>query len=288
MPLAAIASVIRQMPSAPTRSKSIRTVAASRWTPSPMTSRTASPRAACARQAATGPGARWCSGGMPLKTWVTRGRPPRGAPSSARPQRGPRGVGVGVGVAERREDAPGGEQPGQRVAAGPLRRVGHLGQRLRCARGLRGRGERVQQRRVDVGERGRVLRAPPRVRQERALEVDAGQVAGGDERGEGAHAVDQRRPAARDEAAEQGRRAVAVVVPGGAVVAPSASAPNSPPAPPWQCTSTAPGSRVRPGRPAVREGRPTARRRAPRGPARRSGSAPPRGRGRRRAGRPRG
>ena len=31
-----------------------------------------------------------------------------------------------------------------------------------------------------------------------------------------------------------------------AVVAPSASAPNSPPAPPWQCTSTAPGSRVHP------------------------------------------
>src|SRR6185312_2023462 len=65
------------------------------------------------------------------------------------------------------------------------------------------------------GQRGRVLRTPALVREERTLEMDARQVARGDEPRAAAHAREQRLAAARDQAAEERRRTTAVVVPRG-------------------------------------------------------------------------
>ncbi|MEK6442574.1 hypothetical protein WBK50_27375 [Pseudonocardia sp. T1-2H] len=70
IPAAAMASVTSAIRSGPTRSNTIATVSSARWTPSATSSTTISPRPAAARHAAAGPGARWCSSGMPLNRWV--------------------------------------------------------------------------------------------------------------------------------------------------------------------------------------------------------------------------
>ena len=63
----------------------LRTSVWSRWTPSPTSSTTHRPLAAAARSSGTGPGARWCTGRMPLNRWVAVGRVERtGVPAPAR------------------------------------------------------------------------------------------------------------------------------------------------------------------------------------------------------------
>ena len=82
-PGGAIESVTRSTFSAPTSSNTIRTVSGSRCTPSAMSSTAAVPDPASRRQAATGPGLRWCSGGIPLNRCVTVGRDTVSSPDAA-------------------------------------------------------------------------------------------------------------------------------------------------------------------------------------------------------------
>ena len=67
MPAAAIASVISADRSGPAAFAANLSVPSCRWMPSATNSQVTP----CAPSSAkTGPGARWCGGGMPLKTWV--------------------------------------------------------------------------------------------------------------------------------------------------------------------------------------------------------------------------
>ena len=170
IPDAAIASVMRARPCGPTVSNSMRTVSAARCTPSPTTSRTASPLAAAPRAAATGPGERWCSGGMPLKTWVTSGRPPRGAELADPVERGAGGAGVGVGMPDRRHHGGRGQLPDQGVGA-----AGARGRRSSGPRPAAGLGQRLDEGRVGVDQRRGVLGAAAGHGEERTLEVDPGE-----------------------------------------------------------------------------------------------------------------
>ena len=111
----------------------------------------------------------------------------------------------------------------------------------------------AQQGGVARHDRARVLSTAPRGRQERPLEVDAGEVPGADQ---GEQRADPLAPGAS--AGAETRLPSRVVVPcrrwwSAAARMPAASASGNPcPAPPWQCTSTSPGRISRPGSAAGR------------------------------------
>ncbi|MCO5561366.1 hypothetical protein L7F22_014987 [Adiantum nelumboides] len=117
------------------------------------------------------------------------------------------GAGVGVGVADARQHPVRGEHREQVRRVRGLRRVGHRRD------GPVGLGEQlVEQRRVAREERTRVVRAAPRGREERSLQVDPGEVPGDDERAQRRDPLRQHGRRGGDQRGEDRRRAAGAVV----------------------------------------------------------------------------
>ena len=214
-----------------------------------MSSTATLPAAASRRHAATGPGLRWCSGGMPLNRCVTvgrvRSRAALSAASSSAASARDAAVGarIRIGVAQRRRHPVVGEQSAAGHRAGQLRGVGHgpqvsAGRRQHLAEQLRGRGRggtggpgRRSGRGTGTGPRSGCPRSAPRPPGRGGL---PGRAAG--PRG-------RRSPGwragwwCRCGAGSPRRSAAARSSPVG----------KSPPAAPWQCRSTRPGRMKLPG-----------------------------------------
>jgi hypothetical protein len=113
---------------------------------------------------------------------------------------GPGGLGVTVGVADGGQDGVGAQHRRESLRAGTFGSEGHLGDRVRRTCLRRRLRQRLDQTRVHIAEGRWVLGAAALHRQERPLQMYAGEVASGDQRGAGRHPAGQRVMAVRDQA----------------------------------------------------------------------------------------
>ena len=175
MPAAAIASVTSAIDPAPSRSNTDRTVASARCVPSATSSTTSSPRAAAARHAAIGPGSRWCSGRMPLNRCVAVRRRFDVAASRSNPRSTAASTcSADASVWPIDGIAPASTSAGRTSSATPGT-SGAIVMVTRCPRAASAIAR--DERRVADEHVRRVLRAAAVRRQERALEVDADDLA---------------------------------------------------------------------------------------------------------------
>ena len=184
-----------------TRDSTELTVSSSRWTPSAMSSTTASDSAAAPSAASAAPGERWWTGAIPLNRWVTS---PGGCA-----RRNARVVAASASVWPTAAPRCSRQLLGQGVGARELRRDRHLAH-VTAAGGDELRGQ------AEVGRHSHAGSWAPhaRDREERTLDVDAGKLAGLDAVRKGGDGLQHLLGRVGHGAADQRGRAVSEVVGG--------------------------------------------------------------------------